>query len=526
MQEAHTTLQPGTVIQRRYVVRDVPGRSGAVYLVRDLRSKRNLFVLKEVARPDSKEGHQIAFASRLFKRLDHLALPRIYQIFKEGRRSPVYMLMEYIEGPNVVILQQGQARQRFSLPQAISLIAPIIEAVTYLHGQRYPIIHGDIKPSNIIVRKENAAPVLVGFSLVEEVDTGSIPTAAHGYRAPEQYSGEIDPRSDIYALGAVLYTLLTGTVPADALYRLAQLGEREPDPLLPVNQITLGVPTTIAGSIHCAMSIHKDDRFSSVEEFWNSLWQAPSIYPVDQPTWEPVKQPRFEEGNELDANPTVEDTSEQMVPPSSEESKEPEEGKKSASEPLQKQPHSHQFKKPGNTFFILLILLVMPLISIGVGANLWFYSTNYPEPLSALPTPARQFKAIPPATASSGSQIAATPSLEVTIFPKVAASYNGTIFDLASNVSTKMSITTIQQQQGNIRGYITGLRWNGPFQGSIDTAKHIQFSFTGNLGKATLTFDGNMQSDGNIERSYCSSPNQAEQCSDYGIWSVAPATSG
>jgi eukaryotic-like serine/threonine-protein kinase len=551
MQEVHTTLQLGTIIRGRYVVEDVlRERSfGAVYLVRDVRSKRNLFVLKEVARPGSKERHQIAFGSRLFKRLDHPALPRIYQIFKDGRRGPVYMLMDYIEGPNLEILRQGQPEQRFSLHHAITLIAPIMDAVTHLHSQHHPIIHGNIKPSNIIARKENDAPVLVGFSLVEEYDTGSIPTAAHGYRAPEKYSGEIDPRIDIYALGAVLYTLLSGTIPADALNRLTQLDMKEPDPLLPVNQITPGVPTTTAGAIHRAMSIHKNDRFSTVEHFWEALWQASIFNPIVQPTWLPVERLRVEESKELDANPPLHLIPEPVVAAPVEKapvlhtnspwqqapepviaSSDPphrpvlsEEVKKPATASLQKQPQSHQFKKPKKTFLILFILLITLLISIGLGTGLWFYSTDHPGPL---PTLAHQFKATPPATANPDSQITATPSLEATIYPKVAASYNGTIFDLASNVSTKMFITTIQQQQGNIRGYITGLRWNGPFQGSIDTAKHIQFSFTGNVGQATLTFAGNMQSDGNIEGSYCSSPNQAGQCSDYGIWSVAPATSG
>jgi len=251
----------------------------------------------------------------MFKRLDHPALPGVYQVFKDGRRGPVYMLMDYIEGPNVEILQQGQPERRFSLSQAISLIAPIMRAVTCLHGQRYPIIHGDIKPSNIIVRKENAAPVLVGFSLVEENDTGSIATAVHGYRAPEQYSGKIDPRTDIYALGAVLYTLLSGTVPADALNRLTQSGMKEPDPLLPLKQILPDVAPTIASAIHRAMSIRINDRYSTVEQFWNGLWQQPIFNPLVQvqQTWEPVAAPPAEGNGESDTGPAIPQIAEPVV---------------------------------------------------------------------------------------------------------------------------------------------------------------------------------------------------------------------
>ena len=122
----------------------------------------------------------------------------------------------------------------------MTLIAPIVNAVTHLHTQRHPIIHGDIKPSNIIMRKDGATAVLVGFSLVKEAVTNRTLTFdryhAPGYKAPEQYSGVTDPRTDIYALGAVLYTLLTGSIPAGALYRVRHLVEKKPDPLISMNQ--------------------------------------------------------------------------------------------------------------------------------------------------------------------------------------------------------------------------------------------------------------------------------------------------
>src|SRR5258708_7935583 len=350
MQEVRTTLQLGTIIRGRYVVEDVLGQRsfGTVSLARDHRNNQKVFVLREVPKPGWKDRYQAAFESMAARQPDHPALPHVYRVFNDNRLDRAFMLMDYIEGPNLEILRQGQPEQRFSLHQVMTLIAPIMGAVTHLHSQHHPIIHGNIKLSNIIMRKEGAGTVLVGFSIANKSGTDPTPTfdrhVTPDYQAPEQYSRGADPSTDMYALGAVLYTLLAGTVPADALYRLAQLGEREPDPLLPVNQITPSVPTTIAGAIHRAISIHSNDRFSSVEQFWNSLWQVSSVNPIVQPAWVPVEQPRVEEGKELDANPTVEDTTGLMVPPPSEESKEPEEVKKPATAPLQKQPQSHQFK--------------------------------------------------------------------------------------------------------------------------------------------------------------------------------------
>src|SRR2546421_2301745 len=261
MQEVHSPLQPGTTIRGRYVVEDILGNRSfsSIYLVRDQRNNQKHFVLKEVPDPGWKDRFPISFGPKWFKRLEHPALPHIYQIFNDGRNNRAFMLVDYIEGLNLEILQQGRPERLFPLIQVVSLIAPIMNAVTHLHSQRHPVIHGDIKPSNIIVRKEGGLPVLVGFSLVKEVATDTTLTfdryRAPGYKAPEQYSGATDPRTDIYALGAVLYTLLTGSVPASALYRARHLSEKKPDPLYPMDKIASDITVDLASVIHRAMSI-------------------------------------------------------------------------------------------------------------------------------------------------------------------------------------------------------------------------------------------------------------------------------
>jgi eukaryotic-like serine/threonine-protein kinase len=570
MQEVHTPLKVGTVIRGRYVVEDVLGKRsfGTVYLVRDRRNKQKLFILREMPNPGWKVRYQFAFDSMVFRRPDHMALPHVYQVFNDSKLDRAFILMDYIEGPNLETLRLAQPEQRFPLLQVMNLIAPIVDAVTHLHTQRRPIIHGDIKPSNIIVHKEGTATVLVGFSLVKDAETDTTLTfdryRTPGYKAPEQYNGVTDLRTDIYALGAVLYTLLTGAVPAGALYRLRHLGEKKCDPLFSMDKLAPDIPTSITSAIHRAMSMHRGDRFATVEQFWNSLWQVSTFDPIIRPTWEQVEQPRAEEGQELDANPTEEDTREDLDPTPTKERREldndqtaqqitapmvaipteeaqllnanllwpqaqetvlSEEDKKPSTVSLQKQPRNYQFKKPGKTFFILLALLVTLLISIGARTGLWFYTAGHHQHISALASSAHKFKTRPSTTAGPNSKVTVTPSSEASIYPKVAAAYNGTIFDIAANVSTKMSLTAIQQQRGSIRGNIIGLGWNDPFQGSIDTAKHIKFSFTDKGGQAALTFDGNMQSDGNIEGTYCSM-NQTGVCSDYGIWSADPVVSG
>src|SRR5437660_7404763 len=117
----------------------------------------------------------------------------------------------------------------------MKIMAPIVDAVAYLHALHPPIIHRDIKPSNIIVPTSDVRSVLVDFGIAKEYDQDSTTTAVRhaspGYAAPEQYGIGTNTRTDIYGLGATIYTLLTGVVPTDAFYRTTNLGSGRNDPL-------------------------------------------------------------------------------------------------------------------------------------------------------------------------------------------------------------------------------------------------------------------------------------------------------
>jgi serine/threonine protein kinase len=103
----------------------------------------------------------------------------------------------------------------------MTIMAPIMDAVAYLRNQRPPIIHQDIKPSNVIVLSTRDKVTLVDFGVAKRYNlVSSAKSVRHSltsYEAPEQYNGEPNTRSDIYGLGATFYTLLTGIVPVDAL---------------------------------------------------------------------------------------------------------------------------------------------------------------------------------------------------------------------------------------------------------------------------------------------------------------------
>ncbi|HCP74856.1 MAG TPA: serine/threonine protein kinase, partial [Ktedonobacter sp.] len=89
------------------------------------------------------------------------------------------------------------------------------------------------------------------------------------YAALEQYGSGTTPRTDIYGLGATMYALLTGVIPPDAITRAT--GSRGLDTLEPAHLIAPGVPWAVAMALEHAMSISSDDRFATVEEFWQEL---------------------------------------------------------------------------------------------------------------------------------------------------------------------------------------------------------------------------------------------------------------
>jgi eukaryotic-like serine/threonine-protein kinase len=275
-------LLPGGITVRdpsgdRYVIEGLlgRGRSGAVYLVKDRRLRQNLFALKEVIDPNKRDRERFIFEGEILKRLDHRALPRVYRVFEHEKLKRVYLLMDYIKGRNLETLRNEQPERRFALALVLVLLTPIVDALIYLHHQEPPIVHRDVKPANIIVPVGADEAVLVDFGSAKEyvadAGTTTIRHLSPGYAALEQYGSGTNPSTDVYGLGATLYALLTGIVPLDAISRVTRSKNKGIDPLKPVHLLVPEVPTVVSQSIQRAMSISSDDRFETVEEFWQVL---------------------------------------------------------------------------------------------------------------------------------------------------------------------------------------------------------------------------------------------------------------
>jgi serine/threonine protein kinase len=284
-----TVVEPGG---NRYVIEGTIGKGafGAVYLVKDRDRKHNLFALKEVINPNKEDRERFAFEGEVLKRLQHPALPRVHHVFENDKLKRVYLLMDYIEGQNLEVLRGEMADKCFSLSQTLLLMAPIVDALKYLHTQDPPIVHRDIKPANIIVPIGRGEAMLADFGSAKEYVPGTATTTLNhrspGYAALEQYRTGTTPATDVYGLGATLYALLTGSVPIDAPSRLVASLSSKVDPLKPANLLMPTIPQAVAEALHKALAIKVADRFETVDELWGTLTahsepQRPVIFPID-----------------------------------------------------------------------------------------------------------------------------------------------------------------------------------------------------------------------------------------------------
>lgn len=527
MQDTQTILPVGTVVRDRYQVEAMLGKGGfgAVYLVKDMRVHGNLFALKELVDTSKKERDRFAFECEVLKRLDHPSLPRVYRVFEDDANNRAYMLMDYIEGSNLERLRRKRPEKRFSLPQTLHIMAPVISAVAYLHSQRPPIIHRDIKPANIIVPATDDQAMLVDFGIAKEYDPDSTTTAVRrcspGYGAPEQYMKGTNTRTDIYGLGATIYTLLTGVVPADAFYRMTQIGGHGVDPLEPVTQYVPDLPPSASDAIQRAMSINAYDRYPTVEEFWQALEDTTEEQPVPAPVIAPVPAPQLP-----------------LTPPPSHYIDE------ETTAPFLPRP-TQTVTRPRRLLPLLILLLVLLAIGAGiVGALLLPGLSNHPAAKAPAPTPVAHHHVIvtatprPTATAKPTQAPTAAPTAKPTAAPSpkpgpiVSGTYSGQAHNTNANENAPLSIS-FSENQGNLSGYVTiapPLVGSGPIiNGFVRNNGYVQFTVQGYKGNAPLFFWGTVSSNGNAQGQYCSL-DQTGHCNanagGQGTWWADPVNNG
>jgi serine/threonine protein kinase len=273
-------LTEGTVLQERYrIIRELgQGGMGAVYEAVDERLDTTV-ALKETFFAEEKLRKQFEREARLLARMHHPALPRVSDHFNEGDGQ--FLVMQYIAGQDLFEMLTAQ-NAPFPESEVVRWADQLCDALDYLHTQDPQIIHRDIKPQNLKMTARGQV-VLLDFGLakgsVGQLTAITTSASIFGYTpnyAPlEQVQGKgTDARSDIYALGATLYHLVTNVKPPDALSRAGAIVNGQPDPLLAASEVYPGVSIALSNVLTKAMSQKRNDRFATASDMGRALGGA------------------------------------------------------------------------------------------------------------------------------------------------------------------------------------------------------------------------------------------------------------
>lgn len=267
-----------TILRERYKITNIVGQGGmgSVYRAEDLRLPGRLCAIKTIE-PDpnfspelqAQAQSQFLQEASILAQLDHPNLPKVSDFFSEDGRD--YLVMDFVPGKD---LRQLLAEAGEPLPENLVLkwAEQIVDALAYLHRQDPPVLHRDIKPANIKLTPDGRIK-LVDFGLVKLMapDDARTITVVQGrgtalYTPLEQYGGDgghTDARTDIYALGATFYQLLTNVPPPDAKTRFLN-----PHSLQPPEDLNDDVSHHVSEAVMWAMEMHPDQRPGSVEAFY------------------------------------------------------------------------------------------------------------------------------------------------------------------------------------------------------------------------------------------------------------------
>ena len=208
----------GSVIDGKYEILRKIGQGGmsVVYLAMDTHLNKQ-WAVKEIRKKGNGKDDVVIVNSLLaeanmMKKLDHPSLPRIVDIIDNG--ETIFVVMDYIEGESLdkILLEYGPQPEELVIAWAKQLC----DVLSYLHSQKPPIIYRDMKPANIMLKPEGNIKI-IDFGIAREYKEQSLADTTvlgtKGYAPPEQYSGQTDARSDIFALGMTMHHLLTGIDP-------------------------------------------------------------------------------------------------------------------------------------------------------------------------------------------------------------------------------------------------------------------------------------------------------------------------
>jgi len=281
----HDSLETGAQLDN-YRIEEPVARSGMASIYRAIDLRDNRIVALKIPHPDL-ESDPILFdrfqrEAAIGEKLDH---PQVMRVFGGEERSRVYMVMEWCPGRLLrQILDEGPiARER-----ALHIACEVLDALDYVHSQG--VVHRDLKPENIMVDEHDNIKLIdfgiAGDSAARRLTYANI-TAALGtpnYISPEQVKGKRgDGRSDIYAMGIILYEMLSGKMPFNGPSPIAVMNDRLLNHPTPPTVADPTITPQLQEVLYRAMERDPKNRYARAREFKSDLEHLDQVGVEDRP---------------------------------------------------------------------------------------------------------------------------------------------------------------------------------------------------------------------------------------------------
>lgn len=268
--------KPGDRLQN-YIIEEILGEGGfgVTYRARDSRGDRvaiKVLNLKGLVAAKAAKYRELLVKEAEF--LSQCHHPSIVQVKELIQQDPTWcMVMEYVEGMDLATMVEDQGQLPES--QALFYIYQIGEALHQIHQQGF--LHRDIKPLNILIRKERSDAVLIDFGFVQEFQQQQVEVhpeyGSRGFAPIEQYDWRSlrGAYTDVYGLAATLYTLLTAKIPASATSRDREIFKHQTDPLVPPKKYNPQISDAVNEAILKGLEFQPENRPQSVAEWLKLL---------------------------------------------------------------------------------------------------------------------------------------------------------------------------------------------------------------------------------------------------------------
>ena len=266
------TLSEGTVLNNRYeIVRKIGGGGmGAVYLSSDKNLGGVTRAVKEMVQSNIEEEQQqkaiedFRRESMILSSLDHPSIPTIYDYFFDDTEGRFYLVMKYISGGDLSARLRSTPGGRIDERQVTEWAIQVADVLAYLHGLPATIVYRDLKPSNLMLDSTGRV-MLIDFGIARSInqaqEKGVTAVGTMGYAPPELFSGNVEPRSDIYSLGSTMFHLLTGADPQNNPLLIFDF-QKNPRP----RQINPQLSDQMERILMRAVEYNADARFKSADE--------------------------------------------------------------------------------------------------------------------------------------------------------------------------------------------------------------------------------------------------------------------